>query len=179
MLKKHLLIILTLFISLQSFSQRKYQKSEYSKYLEQHPFGSISENYVLILSGYFDDCGEFGGHRETIELTRIDKKLTAIITIFDNNCNGNTAAKLNSQSYLVKEATVPLFQDYLNQLLTKSLAYYVPFYAGNTYTAILDFKKINDSEELDNTFERVHLIHPSVSSKWPAFEKLKHNIINQ
>ncbi|AEE18505.1 hypothetical protein [Dokdonia sp. 4H-3-7-5] len=178
-MKKHLLIIFTLLVSLQSFSQRKYQKSEYSKYLEQHPFGSISDNYVLILSGYFDDCGEFGGHEETIELTRIDKKLTAIITVFDNNCSGNTAAKLDAQSYLVKEATVPLFQDYLNQLLTKSFAYYIPYHAGNTYKATLDFKKTNDNKEDDDTFKRVHLVYPSVGSKWPAFEKLKHNIINQ
>ena len=81
-MKKHICLLLILFVSFQVFSQKRFPKSEYRKMIEQHPFGSISDRYTLVLTAYFDDCGEFGGHQETIELIRIDKKLSAIVKEF-------------------------------------------------------------------------------------------------
>jgi hypothetical protein len=174
-MKKHICLILILLTSIQGFSQKKFQRSEYSKYLQNHPFGSISENYTLILTGYFDDCGEFGGHEETIELTRIDKKLTAIVTIYDKSCQDSNYRKpkiLESNSYLIEENKLHFFQEYLSKLLTKSLEYYVPFHAGRSYSATLEFKKSNKEDDDDYNFQRINLIYNNASN-WTEFQSLK------
>jgi len=179
-MKKYICLILILLTGIQGFSQRKFQRSEYSKYLQNHPFGSISENYTLLLTGYFDDCGEFGGHEETIELLRIDRKLRAIVTIYDQSCQETNYAQpkiIESKTYLVEENKVSFFQEYLSNLLTKSLEYYLPFHAGRIYSAKLEFRKSdedNDEEtKNDYSFQRINLIYYDNSSSWTAFQKLK------
>tara|TARA_B110000908_G_C9947841_1_gene311180 strand:- start:32 stop:586 length:555 start_codon:yes stop_codon:yes gene_type:complete len=184
-MKKHICLILILLTSIQGFSQKKFQRSEYSKYLQNHPFGSISENYTLVLTGYFDDCGEFGGHEETIELLRIDRKLTAIVNIYDKSCQDTNYAEpkvIDSKTYLIEKSKVPFFQEYLTKLLAKSLEEYVPFHAGRTYSAKLEFKKSdkdNDGEiEDDYDFQRINLIFHDNASDWSEFQKLK-NIVEK
>ena len=175
-MKKHICLILILLTSIQGFSQKKFQRSEYSKYLQNHPLGSISENYTLVLTGYFDDCGEFGGHEETIELLRIDKKLSAIIKVFEKNCQGTNHKEpkvIKSNTYLINESEVVFFQEYLKDLLAKSLEYYVPFHAGRIYSAKLDFKKNDMDEDDDYSFQRINLIYHDGGSTWTEFQKLK------
>ena len=179
-MKKHICLILILLTSIQGFSQKKFQRSEYSKYLQNHHFGSISENYTLLLTGYFDDCGEFGGHEETIELVRIDRKLSAIVTIYEKSCQDTNYAEpkiIESKTYLVEENKIPLFQEYLTKLLIKSLEHYIPFHAGRTYSAKLEFRKSdeeNDEEtDEDFSFQRINLIYPDNASNWTEFQKLK------
>ena len=165
-----------MFTSIQGFSQKKFQKSEYSEYLQNHPFGSISDRYTLTLTGYFDDCGEFGGHEETIELIRIDRKLSAIITIFDKSCQETNYAApkiVKSKTYLIDESKVPFFQEYLTKLLTKSLEHYEPFHAGRTYTATLDFKETAESDDDEYNFQRINLIYNDTGSNWTEFQELK------
>ena len=175
-MKKHICLLLILLASFQVFSQKIFEKSEYWKMIEQHPFGSISDRYTLVLTGYFDDCGEFGGHEETIELIRIDKKLSAIVTIYDKSCQDTNYAKpkiLKTETYLVEESKVENFQEYLNLLMKKSLEYYVPFHAGRTYSAILDFKKTDNDEDDEYTFRRLNITYDDTGSNWTEFQKLK------
>lgn len=182
---RNVLLFIFIFITFNGFSQKKFQRSEYSKYLQNHPFGSISENYTLVLTGYFDDCGEFGGHEETIELIRIDRKLSAIITIYDKSCQNTNYAEpkiIEAKTYLISESKVRFFQEYLNKLLTKSLEHYVPFHAGRTYSAKLEFRKPekNSEKETENkyNFQRMNLIYHDNFSTWIEFQKLK-NIIEK
>lgn len=165
-------------------TQEKSKRSENSKNLQNHPFGSISKNYTLLLTGYFDDCGEFGGHKETIELMRIDRKFSARVTIYDKICQESTNAKpiiIKSKIYLVDENKVTLFKAYMNKLLTKSLKYYEPFHAGRTYSAKLDFRKPyedNDKETKDNfSFQRINIIYHDNASNWTEFQKLKNILV--
>ena len=149
--------------------------------LEKHPFGSISDNYTLMLTGYFDDCGEFGGHEETIELIRIDRKLSAIFTVYDKSCQNTNYAKpkiLKTKTYFVEENKVPNFQEYLNKLLIKSLEYYVPFHAGRTYSATLQFRKTDEQNNDENNFRTINLTYYDTGSTWTEFQKLK-NIVEK
>ncbi len=141
------------------------------------------------MTGYFDDCGEFGGHEETIELIRIDKKLSAIVTIYDKSCQDTNYAEpkiIESKTYFVEENKVPFFQEYLTKLLTKSLEHYVPFHAGRTYLAKLDFRKSheenneenNEENDEDYSFQRINLIYYDNVSNWTEFLKLK-NIVEK
>ena len=180
-MKKQICLILILLTSFQVLSQKKFQRSEYSKYLQDHPFGAISDRYTLTLTGYFDDCGEFGGHEETIELIRIDRKLSAIVTIFDKSCQDTNYAKpkiLESKTYLIDENEVKYFKEYLNELLAKSLEYYVPYHAGRMYLANLDFKKIAENNDDDYSFRRLKILYYDSGSTWNEFQKLK-NIIEK
>jgi hypothetical protein len=175
-MKKHICLLLILFVSFQVFSQKRFPKSEYRKMIEQHPFGSISDRYTLVLTAYFDDCGEFGGHEETIELIRIDKKLSAIVTIYDKSCQDTNYAKpkiLKTETYFVEESKVTNFQEYLKKLMAKSLEYYIPFHAGRSYSAILDFKKTDDDEDDEHTFRRLNITYDDSGSNWTEFQKLK------
>jgi hypothetical protein len=175
-MKKNFCLLLIFFAGFQVLSQKRFQKSEYQKMIEQHPFGSISDRYTLVLTGYFDDCGEFGGHEETIELLRIDKKLSAIVTIYDKSCQDTNYAKpktIKTDTSLVEESKVEDFQEYLNLLMKKSLEYYVPFHAGRTYSAILDFKKTDDDDDDDSTFRRLNITYDDTASNWTEFQKLK------
>jgi hypothetical protein len=175
-MKKRIFLLLIFMFSFQVFSQKKLQKSEYIEKLEKHPFGSISDRYTLILTGYFDDCGEYGGHIETIELIRIEKKLNAIVTIFDKSCqdtNYEKAKILKTNTYLVDEKKIINFQEYLKKLLEKSLEYYTPFHAGKTYTATLAFKVDDEQNDDDYRFDKINIIYDDSGSTWTEFQKLK------
>jgi hypothetical protein len=162
--------------SFQVFSQKRFPKSEYWKMIETHPFGSISDRYTLIITGYFDDCGEFGGHEETIELIRIDKKLSAIVTTYDKSCQDTNYAKpkvLETKTYLIGENKVPNFQVYLNKLLAKSLEMSVPFHAGRIYSASLDYRKTEEEGDEDYSFKRLNILYYDSASSWTEFQALK------
>jgi hypothetical protein len=129
-MKKTICLLLIILVSFQVFSQKIFPKSEYLKMIEQHAFGSISERYPLDLTEYFDDFGEFGTHDATIKLIRIDKKLSAILTIYDKSFQDRNYAKpkiIKTDTHLVEESKVENFQEYLNLLMNKSLEYYDPF----------------------------------------------------
>jgi hypothetical protein len=175
-MKKHICLLLILLVSFQVFSQKRFKKSDYQKMIEQHPLGSISDRYTLVLTGYFDDCGEFGGHEETIELIRIDKKLNAIVTIYDKSCQDTNYEKpkiLKTDTYSVEESKVQYFIEYLNKLLSKSLEYDAPFHAGRIYMANLDFKKNEDEQDEDYSFRRLKILYYDGGSNWTEFQKLK------
>ncbi len=168
-------------MSFQGFSQKKIPRSEYSQYLQNHPFGSISDRYTLTLTGYFDDCGEFGGHEETIELIRIDRKLSAIVTVYDKSCQDTNYAKpkiLNTKTYPLDESKVPVFEEYLSKLLAKSLEYFVPYHAGRIYSANLNFRKTEEGNDDEYNFRRIKILYYDGASTWTEFQKLK-NIIEK
>ncbi|MFT4683666.1 MAG: hypothetical protein ACI863_000258 [Flavobacteriales bacterium] len=147
-MKKPICLLLILLVSFQVFSQKKFPKSEYRKMIEQHAFGSIFERYTLVLTAYFDDFCEFGEHDETIELIRIDKKLSAIARIYDKSCQDTNYAKpkiIKTDTYLVQESKAENSQEYLNLLMKKSLEFYVPFALK---TALLTQKEIVRDEAL-------------------------------
>lgn len=143
-------------------------------HLKNHPLGGISEGYQLTLTGYFDDCGEFGGHKEIILLKREDRELIATLTIYEKDCNRRSGYEeikiIEQKSYKISEGKALLFNEYLEKLLTMSLRQSVPFHAGRHYYATLDFK----GEE--TRFRNVDLHYHDTGWNWTEFEKLKENI---
>ena len=163
-------------ISILGCSEKKVQEGEYSENIHNHPFGSISENYTLVLTGYFDDCGEFGGHIERIELLRIDGEFRAIVTIFDKSCQDTNYSEpgiIETESYFIEESKLYYFQEYLNKLLAKSLEDYIGFHAGRHYRANLAFRKGDEESEEHYSFQRISLAYHDTGRTWTEFQKLK------
>jgi len=175
-MKKHFCLFLILMLSLQVFSQEELSHREYREMIEKHPFGSITDRYTLILTGYFDDCGEFGGHEETIELIRIDRRLMAIVTIYSKSCQSSNYKKpkvVKTKTYPIEENQIAEFQNYLTKLLTKSLELDYPHHAGRQYSAKLDFRKQYYDKDDTYSFERLNLKYNDTGSTWTEFQSLK------
>jgi hypothetical protein len=162
--------------SSQVFSQEELSHREYREMLEEHPFGSITDRFTLTLTGYFDDCGEFGGHEETIELIRIERKLMAIVTIYSESCQSSNYKKpkvVRTKTYPIDENQIAEFQNYLSKLLVKSLELDYPFHAGRHYSAKLDFRKEYYDKDDNYSFERLNLKYHDTGSSWTEFQFLK------
>ena len=180
-MKKQLFLFLVLILSLQVFSQEELSHREYREMIEKHPLGSITDRFTLILTGYFDDCGEFGGHEETIELIRLDRKLMAIVTIYSKSCQSSNYKKpkvVKSKTYPIDENKVVYIQEYLKKLMTKSLELDYPHHAGRRYSAKLDFRKKYYEEDKSYSFERLNLVYNDTDSTWTEFQKIK-NIVEK
>jgi len=171
-MKKHFYLILCLALSLQAFSQEEPAHHD-DKVIEKDPFSSITERFTLVLTGYFDDCGEFGGHRETIELIRIDRKLMAILTIYGRNCQSDNRKKpkvIKSNTYPIDDNQVVAFQNYLKKLLAKSLKLSYGYHAGRQYSARLDYREQYDDDK--RSFERLNIVYNDNDSAWTEFQSL-------
>ncbi len=155
-------------------AQEKHADDEVWQGLREHPFGSLTNNYTLILGGYFDDCGEFGGHEETIEILRIEGILNGIVTIYDKSCQGKNYPKpkvISTQTYLIDENKVKLIQNYLSKLLIKSLEYDIIYHAGRTYTARMEYRKDDEDDDFRDT--RLNLRYNDAYSTWTEFQTMK------
>ncbi|WP_044200451.1 hypothetical protein [Flammeovirga sp. OC4] len=160
-MQKTIQTLIFLLISIQAFSQ-----------IEKHPFGSITDRYILTLKGYFDDCGEFGGHEEVIELFREDQKFKTKITIYSKSCDENNYPKpkvITSKTYIVSKNKTRYFKRYLKKLMKKSLEFDIPFHAGRKYSARLGFRDSN----INDNFERINLSYDDSYNTWTEFQKLK------
>ena len=178
-MKKHVFLLVIFLSSFQIYSQKEYKSSEYYEMIEKHPFGSISDKYTLIISGFFDDYGEFGGHEETIELIRIEKKLSAIVTIYDMCTQETNYAKpkvIKTETYLIDENKVLNFQVFMNELLKKSLEFSAPFHAGKVYSATLGYKNEDGNDKV--TSQRIKISYHDSWSTWTEFQKLKNIVEN-
>ena len=148
---------------------------EYWERIEK-PLSSISENYNLLLSAMIDDCGEFGGHLETIEILKVNSDLSAIISIHDQNCNGEWNLKAeeitSSNTYEISEEDLLVIETYLSKLLKLSLKEDPSRHARSFYEADLQ-------ERTDTRFksQRLYLRYHDTSRKWAAFEELKEKLI--
>jgi hypothetical protein len=165
---KYLIFYITSILLLSNATaQEKPFGSEYNT-----PFSAISKNYTLIFTAFIDDCGEFGGHKETIELKKIDKKFFAEISVHDKNCDGgwdlDNAKKISSVIYSVSEKQLSLFYNYLEKLLKKTIKKEMPFHAGKYYFAKLEY---NDDAEIK--FKQIDLNFHDSNSEWKEFERLK------
>ncbi|MEL4309176.1 hypothetical protein JMA43_13820 [Joostella sp. CR20] len=169
-------LILVFGIMTLSFSQEK--EENYFDYLQKHSLGGIENKYVLTLDAYIPDCGEFGGHQELIEIKRIDKKLTAFITIYDKVCDGQTYTNhdkiLSKNSYEINDDQVKLIIEYLKKLLESSLKYEMVSHADYEFGAKLDW-----AEKTDYNFKRLDIRFREYGSKWTEFEKLKSELKNK
>lgn len=173
-MKYIIILILTLLCQL-IVAQENADQEFYPDRLKNHPLGAISERYQLTLTGYFDDCGEFGGHKEIIRLKREGKELIATLTIYEKDCNtrsGYEEIKITEQkTYKISDEKVSLFSEYLGKLLTMSLRQSFPFHAGRHYYAVLGF------EGEETRFRNIDLHYHDTDWSWTEFEKFKENII--
>ena len=172
---KKLLIFILCTLSFNVFSQIDVDSLLDS--VKNRPLSSIGNNYHLTLTGYFDDCGEFGGHLETIEVKRIDNELIAILTIYKKDCSksqseGSKVKK--SERYPLKEYHIELIRVYLSELLAKTIGYNAIGHAGRIYTARLEFEKENLLD--DDPFTRLLLKYYDSYGSWNKFEELKKEI---
>lgn len=171
---KYILLIIFTLIFQSIFRQKIIEKESYSEYLNNHPLGSISDRYHLTLTGYFDDCGEFGGHNEIIILKRKNRKLVATITIYEKDCHRRSGYEeikvIEKKSYNIPEEKVSLFTNYLEKLLYRSIKNSLPFHAGRHYYATLDF------EGKETQFRNIDLHYHDTGWSWEEFENLKNAI---
>ncbi len=138
----------------------------------EKPFSSISDNYTLMLEAKLDDCGEFGGHLETIELKRIDGIMVAEVSIYKKNCDGQWRLSeekiLNSKTYKVSRDQLLMFENYLAQLMNLSLKDEMPHHAGSHFSADLQYRGQTEYKR-----QRISLKYHDVDNKWSEFEELK------
>lgn len=168
-------LILILIFGIVNHSLSHDKEESYFDYLQKHSLGGVENKYVLTLDAYdayIPDCGEFGGHQELIEIKRIKKKLTALITIYDKVCDGRTYTNhdkiLSKNSYIINDDQVKLIIEYLKKLLELSLKYEMVSHADYEYGAKLDW-----AEKTDYNFKRLDIRFREYGSKWTEFEKLK------
>jgi len=154
------------------WSSNAQEKSNYFEYLQNSPYGGISNKYVLTLDAYIPDCGEFGGHREVIEIRRIDKVLTATIKIYNSSCRKSNKLpdpnKYSEKSYTLIEEKLKLLDSYLKSILEQSLRYEMVSHADYEYGAKLDWE-----EKTDFNFKRLDIKFRQYGDKWNKFEELK------
>ncbi|MEL6561886.1 MAG: hypothetical protein AAFQ94_27110 [Bacteroidota bacterium] len=178
---KHLIFLIILFLSHNLSAQEgfvdKILTQEYQDSVKSHPLGSISHNYTLTLSGWYDDCGEFGGHLETIEIKKIDGRLIAEVIIYKKNCKDKKENRVKrSKQYSVDDSDIKLITGYLDELQSKTLGYNVISNAGCRYKARMGFSEADENTE---QWTRLKLNHVDNYCEWSAFEQLKNSIENQ
>ncbi len=169
---KRLLILILITLSLPAYSQLDVDSLLNS--VKNRPLTSIENNYALTLTGYYDDCGEFGGHLETIEIKRIENQLVAVLTIYKKDCfnsRGKGPKVKKSKQYTLREHHIELIQMYLSELLTKTMGYNVIGHAGRIYSARLEFVE----EDLlgEDPYTRLLLKYHDISASWNKFDELK------
>lgn len=172
----NLMLILMFGVVNFSFSQEK--EESYFDNLLKDSLGGVENKYVLTIDAYIPDCGEFGGHQELIEIKRIDKKLTAFITVYDSVCDGQTYTNhdkiLSKNSYVINDNHVKSIIEYLKKLLELSLKYEMISHADYEYGAKLDW-----ADKTDYNFKRLDIRFREYGSKWTEFEKLKSELKNK
>ena len=141
----------------------------------EKPFSSISDKYTLLLSAKIDDCGEFGGHLETIEIKKIENKLSAIISIYDENCDGQWKLEeekiISSKTYPVSDNDLIELENYLTTLMKLSLREEVPHHAGSYFIANLQYRTNSDYKN-----QRINLRYHDSNNEWNEFERLKNKL---
>ena len=149
----------------------KILSDEYQDSLLSHPLGSISRNYTLTLSGWYDDCGEFGGHLETIEIKVKDDRLIAEVIVYKTNCGKKKEPRVKtSKQFQVDDKEMELVVSYLQELQRKTLSYNMSGHAGCRYKARLGFSDVGENNE---QFTRLHLSYEDLFCEWTAFQVLK------
>ncbi|MBW1294821.1 hypothetical protein [Aquimarina litoralis] len=168
-MRLNLFFILILGAPFFLFAQKK---ENYFDYLQKHSLGGIENKYVLTLSAYLTDCGEFGGHQEKLNIKRIDKKIMGFLTIFETTCSPqgykNRDNIVSESSFEISEQKVQFIVQYLHKVLENSLKYEMVTHADNEYGVKLDW-----SEKTDYNFKRIDISFRSFGNKWEEFEKLK------
>ncbi|TYA84246.1 hypothetical protein [Seonamhaeicola marinus] len=171
-MRQNIIFILLLGIPCLLFSQKN---EIYFDYLQKHALGGVENKYVLTLSAYLTDCGEFGGHEEKIEIKRNDRQLIGVLTIFETTCgqNGykNRDKIVSKKAFEISDEKVQLVIQYIHKVLENSLNYEMVTHADNEYGVKLDW-----SEETDYDFKRIDISFRTYGKGWQAFEKLKSDL---
>ena len=168
------ILVLYIFLGSVFFGNAQNPLEDYYSKIEK-PFSSISDKYTLLLSSKIDDCGEFGGHLETIEIKKIENSLSAIISIYDQNCDGQWKLEeekiISSKTYLISDNDLMKIENYLSSLLRLSLREEIPHHAGSFYIATLQYR--TDSEYRN---QRINLIYHDTNNNWNEFDRLKNEL---
>jgi len=162
------LILVLIGISSFCFAQEKSNEA-LNKILNQDSFNAFDSGYLLTLSAYIPDCGEFGGHNEIIEIKKKQKNLIVTISISDTVCDGTYNMQIKHTSeYPIKESELILIDQYLIKLLKKSFKNTVVSHADYDYSATLTSER-----DKENIFSRFNIRYWQYGEKWSEFDKLK------
>ena len=124
-------------------------------------FSGFSERDSIIIKAVFSECGEWGGHEETIVISLDkDKMFYATYRIYPFNCDsidyyyGNT--NLNptiSQRTILTENGKASIVDYIHRLTKSKITEEYPGHAGNFFSLINSDSslliQVYDSKEYD------------------------------
>ncbi len=159
-------------ISISSYSQNNTSKN--NNYVKQ-PLDKVTPNTSLLLTAYFSDFGEFGGHKEEILITRKNKRLQASISIYSKICT--SCIKIKKSKVEKNEIIILNIEDekavvsYLNKLFLKSIKPNFVSHAVYRFNAHMesDYKSIG----IDN--KEIHFNIYYTGENWDGFETLKNS----
>jgi hypothetical protein len=131
----------------------------------------ISGSDTLFIKGHFDDCGEWGGHSEIIQVFRT-KDGTMHAAYERDTVNCSDPALFNRRVIERNEADLnqeqqALIVSFIQELVERSFEETYGGHAGIAYVVI--------RTPLDSRGLRVVYV---TGSKWPAFENLKKSLLS-
>src|SRR5450432_3509346 len=124
-------------------------------------FGGFSQRDSIIIKAIFSECGEWGGHVETI-IVNIDKerKFYATYKVYPFNCDsldyyyGNESLKpIATQKTFLSDNGQQSIIDYIQRLTQSKITESFPGHAGNVFSIIKSdstfFIQVYDTKEYD------------------------------
>ena len=170
---KNLLGLIFLFLVFDLFGQT-IEKLEILDLSTDTTFLSeIQRNKKLIIKAYFPDCGEFGGHVESVTIYRENEKLKSNIKIFKKICEPNQYMDFENEEYIIEQTTNDLndfqilqIKKYLLAHLIKSLQENQVTHADFVYDSYLTIE--HESYEIEGMLK----IKSRGFDRWLDFENL-------
>ncbi len=139
------------------------EKHEPSAFFDPIELGSINQTSNLKIEARFDECGEWGGHKEEIIISA-DKKenIYATYNIYPFNCDSldfyygkRDIIPANSKKILLTDKTKKSIVEYIHRLIKSKISERFPGHAGNSFSIVNTDSSLNihvyDNKELDIT----------------------------
>ena len=137
------------------------------------PLGRVMGSEVLILNASLDECGEWGGHHETIKIYRKEnQELWLDYTEDQVDCEKistddfRTVIKEGSQALSVKDEEKVI--NYLQQLVKANFAFHTFIHGGSSYSAVMLSEYTSDTS-FQSSYQTI--------GNWEEYQELKKEII--
>ena len=164
-MKKILFIFLITLIIGSCINSNKESKNHNENFQEQ-VLGSIIGSGRLKLTASFNECGEWGGHYEKIDIYSEENNLYAEYirdTVDCEKLHSINRKEIQKKILKLNETHEKAISEYLKSLLEMRLKINVPCNFGITYKAIMS----------DST---LMIEHSCAKKDWSEFEKLKRQL---
>ncbi len=113
---------------------------------------NLSDKDTLIIGGYIEDCGEFGGHNEYIKIYKCGKNLTALFKMEHiQTCRGSVIGKdrtLKNKTVL-SDSGIALINRYIKEFGNSFVYYYAAVYTSTfwiVYKGIDYYRKVPSNQ---------------------------------